>query len=238
MIEPRARGLRAHCPPRTRVEDALEARDDARAAASHGGALATPSAAQRRHAVLRDAAGDDEAKAGEVGRHVEGEPVHRDPARDAHANRADLRGRAAPVGLPRVAWPRAGLAASTHTPTSFGSPSMKLASTPWLPSERDHDAREVANVAAHVAAVGLQVEDGVRHELPGTVVGDVPSPPRLVDVDAESAETLRASASTFSSSAARPSVTTGSCSSRSSVSPIPPRSARPSRRSCSACASA
>ena len=51
--------------------------------------------------------------------------------------------------------------------------------------EKRHHAAEVADVAPHVAAVGLEIEDGVGHELAGAVKGDVPSPPALVERDAQ-----------------------------------------------------
>ena len=66
----------------------------------------------RRDAVIGDAARDDQLEAREIGRDVEREPVHRDPAREAHADGADLGERRA-RSSPGHCWARRG---STHAP--------------------------------------------------------------------------------------------------------------------------
>ena len=69
---------------------------------------------------------------------------------------------------------------------SVGAPTMNgqdVAKTELF-GERDHHLAEIAHVATHVAAIGLEIEDRVRHELPGPVVGDVPSPARFDHVHA------------------------------------------------------
>ena len=61
---------------------------------------------------------------------------------------------------------------------------------PVVTRERDHHAPEIAHVAANVAAIGLQIEDGVGHELSGRVVGDVAAAAGLEVVDPEGARAL------------------------------------------------
>ena len=51
--------------------------------------------------------------------------------------------------------------------------------------QADHHATEIAHVAAHVAPIGLEVQDGVRDELPWAVEGHVAPAPGLVELDAE-----------------------------------------------------
>ena len=78
-----------------------------------------------------------------------------------------------------------GASRSAQTPTSLPSPSMHPGGDAVRSREERHHAPEVAHVAPHVAAIGLEIEDGVGHELAGAVVGDVAAPPGLVEGDAE-----------------------------------------------------
>ncbi len=55
----------------------------------------------------------------------------------------------------------------------------------------DHHLFEVAHVAVDVASVGAEVEDGVAHDLPGAVVGDVAAAAGLEHVEAAGAQGLR-----------------------------------------------
>ena len=96
---------------------------------------------------------------------------------------ATFAARSAPPGSRGSPGQRRGLAWSTQTPTSFGSPSRKLALDAVGEGEGDHHAGEVAHVATDVAAIGVEVEDGVRHELPGPVIRDVAAAAGLVHVD-------------------------------------------------------
>ena len=116
-------------PPRRRRARSCRRR---RAPRRHGGRL-DAERGQRRDAVLRDAARDDEPEAREVGRDVEREAVHRDPARDAHADRADLRGTRCAARLARVAAP--------ERPGSPRPPRRRRASGPPRGSSRRPPAR-------------------------------------------------------------------------------------------------
>ena len=54
---------------------------------------------------------------------------------------------------------------------------------PIVGGGQDEDLLEIAHVAVHVTAVGLEIEDRISHDLAGTVVGDVAAPAGFVDVD-------------------------------------------------------
>ena len=89
---------------------------------------------------------------------VQREAVARHPARDAHADRGELRRR-----RPR-------------------RPSGRRAARPAMPKRgdgADQHLFEVAHVAVHVAAIRLQIDDRIADELPGAVVGDVAAAARL-----------------------------------------------------------
>ena len=98
---------------------------------------------------------------------------------------------------------------------------------------------EIAHVAMHVAAIGLQVEDRIADDLAGAVVGDVAAAPGLVDLDAARRQRVGVARMCDRPPSPRtPSVRTCGCSTSSSRSPT-----RPARRSstsarCSASASA
>ena len=87
---------------------------------------------------------------------------------------------------------------------------------------------EIADVAMHVAAIGLQVDDRVADDLAGAVVGDVAAAPGLVDLDRRARPAPRRGARMCDRppSPRTPSVRTCGCSTSSSRSPT-----RPARRS-------
>ena len=89
----------------------------------------------------------------------------------------------------------------------------------------DQDVLEIRDVAFDVAAVGMKVDDRVADELSRAVVRDLASPVGLEDVDAELPAPLRREEN-VGRAALRPSVNTGSCSSRKSVSSPPPATRR------------
>ncbi len=109
--------------------------------------------------------------------------MHRDPAREADADGAELgearRLRAGPARGARLVHPDAH---ELRVALDEGGVDARV------PRQRDHHAREVAHVAPHVAAIGAQVENGVRHELPRRVVGRVAAPRRLVERHAQRRE--------------------------------------------------
>ncbi len=144
-----------------------------------------PERGQRGDAVLRDPARHDEPEPREVGRHVEGEAVHRDPARELHADRPELRRAGRAARLARVATPYGGAVLIHPHPDELRVPLEEARGDALLARQVDHHARQIAHVAPHVAAVGVEIEDRIGHELPGAVKGDVASPARLVQIDAE-----------------------------------------------------
>ena len=113
---------------------------------------------------LVQAAGDDPREVGEVGRHVEGEAVGGDPAREMDADRGDLL-------LPRpdadelLALPR-------------------LGGDAVVGQGADQHLLEVADVAPDVPPVGAEVDDRIADELPRAVVGDLAAAIALGDLDA------------------------------------------------------
>ena len=80
----------------------------------------------------------------------------RDPAGDAHADGGDLLRPALCVLDPRAAEPRDSFRCDTE-----------------LSASADHHVLDVAHVAMNVLAVGSEVDDGIAHELPRAVIGDV-----------------------------------------------------------------
>src|SRR6185295_3647515 len=87
--------------------------------------------------------------------HVEGEAVAGDPARDAHADGANLL-----VADPGARQP--GNAARVQAVAGDGP---------------DHHVFEIADVAMNVAAVGSQIQDRVSDDLTGPVIRDVAAAP-------------------------------------------------------------
>jgi len=113
--------------------------------------------------VVADAARHDRAEVAQVRGHVEREAVRRDPAaRDAHADRGDLL-----AAHPHAR--QAGLAARSDAEGGQCTEQRLL---------------QVAYVAVHVAAVRLEVQDGVADELTRPVVRDVAASSGLEQRDA------------------------------------------------------
>src|SRR3982751_1447311 len=123
------------------------------------------------HSTVGDAAGDDQVETGEIGRDVEGEAVAGHPAGDADANRGQL-------VVSTGAGPHAGQSfdAAGVDAVARGGPNQHFL--------------EVAYVAMHVAAVRLEVEDGIPDDLAGPMVGDVAAAAGLVDFDAAPSQRL------------------------------------------------
>ena len=116
---------------------------------------------ERRHTPVRHAARHDQVEIVEVGRHVEREPVARHPPGDSDADRGQLA-----VAHPDTRQPR-------HAP-GFDA---------VVGRHPDQHFLEIAHVAVDVAAVGLQIDDGIADELAGAVVGDVAAAPGLEHFD-------------------------------------------------------
>jgi len=114
---------------------------------------------------------------------VERESVAGDPAGDAHADGADLLG----------ADPRA------------SQPGDAAGGQPVVGADANHHFFDVANVAVHVAAIRLEVENRIADHLAGAVISDVATAAGLVNGDPEFVQTcgggkdVRASAVTFDS---------------------------------------
>eukprot|EP00966_Prymnesium_polylepis_P207853 4814640-Prymnesium_polylepis.1 len=106
--------------------------------------------------TIRDGSGP----AGRRETHVEREAVHRDPARDAHAERANLG------------------AAHPHARAARDA----LALEAERAERADHALLQCAHVPVQVLPVGAQVEHGVDDELPRAVVRDLAAALRAEDV--------------------------------------------------------
>src|SRR5215213_652593 len=105
----------------------------------------------------------------ELRRDVEREAVAGDPSGDPDPDRRDLL-----RADPRTG--QAGDPAGGHTP---------------IGADADHHFLDVANVAMHVAAIRLEVDDRVADDLPGTVIRHVAAAAGLLDVDATFRKLLR-----------------------------------------------
>src|SRR4051812_25188914 len=91
------------------------------------------------HAAPSDPARHDGSEAAQVRVHVDGQPVHGDPATDAHADRANL----------VLADPGA------------VEPCRTLRADAVVGAAADHDFLQILHVAAYVFTIRLQIEDGV-----------------------------------------------------------------------------
>jgi hypothetical protein len=134
------------------------------------------------------AAGHDEPEPVEIRRQVEREAVHGHPSRDAHADGADLRRTRRAAGLTGIARPRAGTELVGPHADQLRVALEEARVHAVGPANLDHHARQIADVAPHVAPLGAKIEDRVRHELTRTVIGDVAAAPRFLEVDAEGFE--------------------------------------------------
>ena len=113
------------------------------------------------------------------------------------------------LAILRPAGPDAGVARDSGRP-----------GCPAAPSAADQRLLELAQVPVQVGAVLPQVEDGIADQLPRAV--EVTSPPRSTSthLDAALAQSSARAAAGSSAWVPRPSVTTGSCSTRSSRSSL------------------
>ena len=120
---------------------------------------------ERCDAVLGDATGNDEPKEIEVGVHVECEPMAGHPARDADADCPDL------LRSARRSHPRA---------RQSGNPARCHAE---IRADADHQLLEIPNVSVHIAAIWLEVDDRITHELPRAVIGHIAPATRFAHLD-------------------------------------------------------
>ena len=111
--------------------------------------------------------------------------MHGHPTGNANADGADLCGSGGAALGPRVAAPfrRARLVGPNADELRIAFDEASVDAVP--PRKRDHDLREVSHVTAHVAAIGSEIEDRVRHELPRAVECHVSPPRGLVHSNAE-----------------------------------------------------
>jgi len=112
--------------------------------------------------------------------------VHRDPAREAHADRANLRDDGVVRDADRcvlraIEVERAGIVLVDPDSDEVREHARGDA---VLRRERAHDRAEIGDVAADVAAIGLEVDDRVRHELTRPVIRDVAAAPGFEERDA------------------------------------------------------
>ncbi len=136
----------------------------------HRATLPAKLGGERRHAQagVADAARHDGAEVGEIGVDVEGKAVGGDPAGEVHPHRPHLPG--ADPGAAVL-----GVAPGRDSPVGAG-PDHRLL-------ERGHELPDVR--------LRREVHHRVGHDLAGPVVGDVPSPVGLVDLEALEGKPLR-----------------------------------------------
>src|SRR5262245_24819970 len=106
---------------------------------------------ERGDTAVRNATWNNELKIFEPGVDVECEPVARDPARDAHADGANL------------------LSANPRTRQSFHA----MRGHAVVSADANHHLLEIANVLMHIASVRTQIEDRVSDDLSGAVIGHI-----------------------------------------------------------------
>ena len=113
-------------------------------------------------------AGDDEVELREIWVHIEGDPVHRHPPRQAHSHRADL-ARADPHACRRLV--ARGLDAEAR-------------------KRVDDRLLQQPKVAVDSEPEGVEVKHEVHDQLPGTVPGDIAAAIRFHKFNAEGLEPL------------------------------------------------
>ena len=149
------------------IEDVAKMRDDPvlDIAACH---LPPQKALERGDAAIGDPARHNQAEVVEVGGHVERKAMTGDPARETNADCRQLIATHPRAGEPFDAMRRDAVIACCANQNLF----------------------EVANVPVNVAAIGLEVDNGVADELTGAVIGDVAATSCFVDVDASSCQLI------------------------------------------------
>src|SRR5690606_21046332 len=129
---------------------------------AHIRCVCTEHALQGCHTTIRNAARHDCAEEGKIGCDVECKAVRRNPsAGDAHTDGADL----------RVVHPHASESGNARGGNVPGAQCT------------DDDFLDITDVAMQIAAIRLEVEDGVTDELTGAVIGDVATAPGLEQFD-------------------------------------------------------
>jgi len=123
----------------------------------------------RAHAELLNPARHDQAKQRQIGAQIEGEAMHRHPTRNAHADRADLHRRArgllaAPTARVGEVCPQADVLLDHAAVNAVAL------------GETHHHAIQIFDVATHVHAIRVQIQNGIADELPRRVQGHVPAP--------------------------------------------------------------
>src|SRR5262245_48686652 len=106
---------------------------------------------ERSHAPISYSTWNDQVKMAEVRRMVERESVAGNPAGNSDANRRKL------------------FPANPHAGETGDSTGLDAA----VARDANEHLLEIADVSVHITSVGLQVDDGIAHDLPGTVIGDV-----------------------------------------------------------------
>lgn len=124
---------------------------------------------QRGNASVRDPTGEDQVEVAEIGRQVQGKPMTRDPAGNAHANRRQL------------------LRADPCACQSVDSSSHDAA----VARDADQHLFEVAHIPVHVATIRFEIQNRIPDDLSRTVVRDITAAPRLVDFDTSRGKGLR-----------------------------------------------
>src|SRR5690554_1613393 len=115
----------------------------------------------RGDGFILDPAWDDAAKILKARCAVDGEAMHRDPAPDPHPDRAKL----------SLADPRAIEALDAACDDAVARRDL------------DHRLLEARDVFTNVAAIGVEIDDGVADKLPRAMIGHIAAPPGLNHID-------------------------------------------------------
>jgi hypothetical protein len=129
-------------------------------------------ALDRRHLDPRHTAGDDAGEVGEIGGDIESESVGRNPSADVDTQGSDLAAFAPDPDLRLL------------VPSLGGEPESLESSY--------QDFLQIMHVSTDVTPIGIEIDNGIAHQLTGSVVGNLTATVGLGDSDAVGCQPLGA----------------------------------------------
>src|SRR6185503_3078035 len=128
----------------------------------HDGGLFAKQLPERGDTAIRDAARNNQLEIFQPGVDVEREPMARDPAGDANADRTNL------------------FSPDPRARQAFNA----MRRDGIVGANANHHLFKIANVSMHIAPVGTQIENRVADDLPGSVIGHIAPATGFVHLDA------------------------------------------------------
>jgi hypothetical protein len=113
--------------------------------------------------VISDPAGHNQIEVVQVGVHIQGESVHRDPARNTHTNRSQF----------FVAGPNS------------GQPIYSAGRDSEIAGSSDQYLFEITHIFADITAIRGEFDDRVSYQLPRTMIGHIAAATCLEELDAQ-----------------------------------------------------